>query len=94
MSLTTVTMPQLGESVVEGTIGAWLKAVGDRVEKYEPLVEVITDKVNTEIPSPVSGVVKEILVEAGATVKVGTPIAVLSAEEQAGGGEPSAAPAA
>lgn len=94
MSLTTVTMPQLGESVVEGTIGAWLKAVGDRVEKYEPLVEVITDKVNTEIPSPVSGVVKEILVEAGATVKVGTPIAVLSADEEAGGAEHSAAPAA
>ncbi|OUM98608.1 MAG: branched-chain alpha-keto acid dehydrogenase subunit E2 [Firmicutes bacterium ZCTH02-B6] len=91
MSLTTVTMPQLGESVVEGTIGAWLKAVGDRVEKYEPLVEVITDKVNTEIPSPVSGVVQEILVEAGATVKVGTPICVLAADEPAGAAETSAA---
>ncbi len=75
-------MPQLGESVVEGTIGTWLKAVGDRVEKYEPLVEVVTDKVNTEIPSPVSGVVQAILVEAGTTVPVGTPIAVLAADAE------------
>ena len=48
-------MPQLGESVTEGTIGNWLKQVGDRIEKYEPLVEVDTDKVNAEIPSPVAG---------------------------------------
>ena len=69
---TTVTMPRLGESVTEGTIGAWLKAIGDRVEKYEPLVEVVTDKVNAEIPSPVAGVVVEILVEPETTVPVGT----------------------
>src|SRR5690606_22543420 len=85
MAETTITMPQLGESVVEGTIGTWLKAVGDRVEKYEPLVEVVTDKVNTEIPSPVSGVVQAILVEAGTTVPVGTPIAVLAADAEDGG---------
>lgn len=98
MAQTTVTMPQLGESVVEGTIGTWLKSVGDRVEQFEPLVEVITDKVNTEIPAPVSGVLQTILVEEGATVAVGTPLAVLLAdrveEDGAGpaGAEVSAAP--
>ena len=66
-----VTMPQLGESVAEGTIGKWLKQPGDTVEKYEPLVEVITDKVNAEVPSPFAGVLKEILVEEGATVPPG-----------------------
>ena len=50
-----LTMPQLGESVTEGTVGRWLKALGERVDKYEPLVEVETDKVTTEIPSPVAG---------------------------------------
>jgi biotin carboxyl carrier protein len=56
-----VTMPQLGESVAEGTIGKWLKKPGDHVDKYEPLVEVITDKVNAEVPSPFAGILKEIL---------------------------------
>ncbi|MEA2524039.1 MAG: hypothetical protein QOF73_1266 [Thermomicrobiales bacterium] len=69
---TTITMPQLGESVTEGTIGNWLKQVGDRVEKYEPLVEVETDKVSSEIPSPVAGVLVEILIEPATTVPVGT----------------------
>ncbi|MBO8140558.1 MAG: 2-oxo acid dehydrogenase subunit E2 [Firmicutes bacterium] len=82
MSRTTVTMPKLGESVVEGTIASWLKAVGDRVEQYEPLVEVVTDKVNTEIPSPVSGVVEEILAKEGATVSVGAPIAILAVQSE------------
>jgi 2-oxoisovalerate dehydrogenase E2 component (dihydrolipoyl transacylase) len=58
-----VTMPQLGESVAEGTIGSWLKKLGDRVEKYEPLVEVVTDKVNAEVPSPFAGTLTAILVE-------------------------------
>ena len=58
-----VTMPQLGESVAEGTIGKWLKKPGDHVAKYEPLLEVITDKVNAEVPSPFEGVLKEILAE-------------------------------
>src|SRR6476469_10243178 len=74
MAVTQVTMPQLGESVTEGTIGKWLKQPGDKIEKYESLAEVITDKVNAEIPSPVSGVIKELKVEEGATVPVGTEI--------------------
>ena len=68
-----VTMPQLGESVAEGTIGRWLKKPGDRVEKYEPIVEVITDKVNAEVPSPFAGTLTAILVEEGATVPNETP---------------------
>ena len=69
---TTITMPQLGESVTEGLVGNWLKQVGDHVAKYEPLLEVVTDKVNTEVPSPVAGVLVEILVEPDTTVAVGT----------------------
>ncbi len=80
-TLTTVTMPQLGESVTEGTIGEWLKQVGDRVEKYEPLVEVETDKVNSEIPAPVAGMLVELLVEPQTTVPVG---AALCRIEEAG----------
>jgi pyruvate/2-oxoglutarate dehydrogenase complex dihydrolipoamide acyltransferase (E2) component len=76
-----VTMPQLGESVAEGTIGKWLKKPGDHVAKYEPLLEVITDKVNAEVPSPYEGVLKEILVEEGATVPNNAEIAVI---EEAG----------
>ncbi len=70
-----ITMPQLGESVVEGTIGRWLKREGDPVAKYEPLVEIITDKVNAEYPSPVEGKLKAILVPEGETVEVGAEIA-------------------
>src|ERR671919_752515 len=76
-----VTMPQLGESVAEGTIGKWLKQPGDTVEKYEPLLEVITDKVNAEVPSPFAGVLKEILVEEGATVPNNAEIAVIETSE-------------
>ena len=72
-----VTMPQLGESVAEGTIGKWLKQPGDHVAKYEPLLEVITDKVNAEVPSPFEGVLREILVEEGATVPNNAEIAVI-----------------
>jgi 2-oxoisovalerate dehydrogenase E2 component (dihydrolipoyl transacylase) len=68
-------MPQLGESVAEGTIGRWLKKPGDPVAKYEPIVEVITDKVNAEVPSPFAGTLIAILVEEGATVPNETPIA-------------------
>jgi pyruvate/2-oxoglutarate dehydrogenase complex dihydrolipoamide acyltransferase (E2) component len=82
-----VTMPQLGESVAEGTIGKWLKKPGDHVAKYEPLLEVITDKVNAEVPSPFEGVLKEILVEEGATVPNNAEIAVI---EEAGGAAASA----
>jgi 2-oxoisovalerate dehydrogenase E2 component (dihydrolipoyl transacylase) len=73
-------MPQLGESVTEGTIGRWLKQVGDQVEKYEPIVEVTTDKVNAEVPSPFSGVLTEILATEGETLSVGQPICEIAAE--------------
>jgi 2-oxoisovalerate dehydrogenase E2 component (dihydrolipoyl transacylase) len=77
-----VTMPQLGESVAEGTIGKWLKQPGDTVDKYEPLLEVITDKVNAEVPSPFAGVLKEILVEEGATVPNNAEIAVIETADE------------
>ncbi|MEO8274539.1 MAG: dihydrolipoamide acetyltransferase family protein, partial [Chloroflexota bacterium] len=83
-------MPQLGESVAEGTIGKWLKKPGDHVAKYEPLVEVITDKVNAEVPSPYAGVLKEILVEEGETVPNNAEIAVI---EEVGGASGDATPA-
>jgi pyruvate/2-oxoglutarate dehydrogenase complex dihydrolipoamide acyltransferase (E2) component len=88
-----VTMPQLGESVAEGTIGKWLKQPGDTVEKYEPLLEVITDKVNAEVPSPFAGVLKEILAEEGATVPNNAEIAVIETSEEAdaAGPEPASA---
>ena len=70
-------MPQLGETVTEGTVAQWLKKVGDPVEKYEAFLEVSTDKVNAEVPSPVTGVIKEVLVKEGDTVPVGTAIAVI-----------------
>ena len=78
-----VTMPQLGESVAEGTIGRWLKQPGDTVAKYEPLLEVITDKVNAEVPSPFAGVLKEILAEEGATVPNNAEIAIIETEDEA-----------
>ena len=80
-----VTMPQLGESVAEGTIGKWLKQPGDTVEKYEPLLEVITDKVNAEVPSPFAGVLKEILVEEGETVPNNAEIAVIETADEGAG---------
>ena len=69
---TNVTMPQLGESVVEGTIAKWLVKEGDAVVEDQPLVEVTTDKIDTEIPSPAAGVVGRIAVPEGATVAIGT----------------------
>jgi 2-oxoisovalerate dehydrogenase E2 component (dihydrolipoyl transacylase) len=86
-----VTMPQLGESVAEGTIGKWLKAVGDEVALDEPLLEVITDKVNAEVPSPFAGILREILVQEGQNVPYGVEIAVI--EETAGATAPKAATA-
>ncbi|QRN80209.1 MAG: E3 binding domain-containing protein, partial [Nocardiopsis sp. BM-2018] len=84
---TSVSMPALGESVTEGTVTQWLKNVGDTVEVDEPLLEVSTDKVDTEIPSPVAGVLTKILVEEDETVEIGTEIAII------GGGSGSAATA-
>jgi 2-oxoisovalerate dehydrogenase E2 component (dihydrolipoyl transacylase) len=87
-----VTMPQLGESVAEGTIGKWLKQPGDHVAKYEPLLEVITDKVNAEVPSPFEGILTEILVEEGATVPNDAEIAIIETSEAADAGAGVTAP--
>jgi pyruvate dehydrogenase E2 component (dihydrolipoamide acetyltransferase) len=87
---TEVVMPQMGESIFEGTITKWLKKVGDKVERDEPLFEISTDKVDAEIPSPVAGVLQEIRSEAGATVQVNTTVALIG-----GGAAPAkASPAA
>ena len=74
---TTITMPHLGETVTEGTVAQWLKKPGDSVEKYEAFVEVSTDKVNAEVPSPVTGVIRELIVKEGETVPTGAPIAII-----------------
>ncbi|MEY8210591.1 biotin/lipoyl-containing protein, partial [Corynebacterium sp. MNWGS58] len=79
----SVEMPELGESVTEGTITQWLKSVGDTVEADEPLLEVSTDKVDTEVPSPVSGTILEIKAEEDDTVEVGDVIAVIGDEDEA-----------
>jgi 2-oxoisovalerate dehydrogenase E2 component (dihydrolipoyl transacylase) len=75
--MASVKMPQRGESITEGTISKWLKKPGDQVKKYEGLVEIITDKVNAEVPAPLAGILREIKVKEGATVTVGTEIAVI-----------------
>src|SRR6516164_11615911 len=77
MAETKVIMPQMGESIFEGTITKWLKKAGERVERDEPLFEISTDKVDSEIPAPASGVVKEILVKEGQTVQINTVVAVI-----------------
>src|SRR5882672_7019732 len=87
----SIVVPQLGESVAEGTVSKWLKAVGDRVRKEEPLVEIQTDKINVEIPSPADGTLQGILIAEGTTVLVGTEIGVLTGAGEAAG---AAAPAA
>src|SRR5688572_25948693 len=77
----TLTMPEVGETVTEGTIERWLKKPGDKVEKYEPIVEINTDKVNVELPCPVSGTLTEILAQEGATIPVGAELARLETAE-------------
>ena len=84
---TEVIMPQMGESIFEGTITKWLKKVGDVVQKDEPLFEISTDKVDAEIPSPVAGVLTEIKVPEGETVQINTVVALVGAA-----GEATAAP--
>jgi pyruvate dehydrogenase E2 component (dihydrolipoamide acetyltransferase) len=84
-----VIMPQMGESIFEGTITKWLKKPGDKIERDEPLFEISTDKVDAEIPAPVAGVLKEIKVKEGQTVPIQTVVAVIDA---AGAGTPAAAP--
>ena len=81
---TTIKMPQLGESVTEGTIERWLVKEGDTVEQYDPLFEVVTDKVNAEVPAEVAGTITKIIVGDGQTVKVGTPLAEIDAGDGAG----------
>src|SRR4030095_5849340 len=85
-----VKMPQMGESIAEGTIVKWLKKVGDAVKRDEPLFEISTDKVDAEIPAPTSGVLSEIKVQEGETVAVNTVVAVING----GGGAAQPAPAA
>lgn len=87
---TTITMPQLGETVTEGTVAQWLKKPGEAIEKYEAFVEVSTDKVNAEVPSPVSGVLREIIAKEGETVPTGAPIAII---DEVGAKAAAAAPA-
>ena len=82
--MTSIQMPQLGETIVEGTILKWLKGEGETIERDEPLFEISTDKVDTEVPSPVGGTVTKILVEEGATVPVGTALAEIDSGEGAG----------
>ena len=80
MSVATIKMPQLGESVTEGTVDRWLKQEGEFVKRDEPLVEVVTDKVNAEIPSPFEGKLVRISVTEGSTVLVGAEIAQIEVE--------------
>src|SRR4029077_8806542 len=86
-----VIMPQMGESIFEGTITKWLKKPGDKIERDEPLFEISTDKVDAEIPSPSAGVLKEIKVNEGQTVPIQTVVAVIDAD---GAGASAGAPAA
>ena len=87
---TEVVMPQMGVSVSEGTITKWLKSEGEHIGRDEPLLEISTDKVDTEVPSPGEGVVAQILVQEGETVEVGTVLAVIAPE----GAAPAEAPPA
>src|SRR5687768_13121828 len=94
--MTQVKMPQLGETVIEGTIIKWLKQEGEQIAQDEPLFEISTDKVDTEVPSPAAGTLTKILVPEGQTVSVGTDLAMIeSGDGSAAGssGEPAAAEA-
>src|SRR5260370_10003849 len=95
--MTDVVMPQMGESIVEGTLTKWLKKPGERIERDEPLFEISTDKVDTEIPSPAAGTLAEVLVEEGKTVGINTVVARIneggSADAGAAAAKPAAAPA-
>ena len=88
---TDVLMPQMGESIAEGTVSRWLKKVGDRVERDEPLLEISTDKVDAEIPSPAAGTLTEILAQEGQTVAVNTAVARIAAEGEAAAPQPAGA---
>src|SRR5581483_9475707 len=90
---TDVVMPQMGESIAEGTIVRWIKKVGDKVDRDEPLFEISTDKVDAEIPSPAAGVVAEIRVKEGETVAVNSVVAVIGAAGDAKAAPPATPPA-
>ena len=87
----TIELPHVGESVVEGTIGKWLKKPGETIKRYEPLVEIITDKVTMEVPSPVEGTVVHLLAEEGETLPMGAPIAEVATADSPEGAEPETA---
>lgn len=92
-SATEVVMPQMGESITEGTVSKWLKSVGDAVAKDEPLLEISTDKVDAEVPSPAEGILLEIKTNEGETVAVGSVVALVGAAGSAVSSAPAAAPA-
>ena len=91
MARIDVVMPQMGESIAEGTMSRWLKKVGDAVKRDEPIFEISTDKVDAEIPSPTSGVLAEVLVTEGQTVPVQTIVARIETEAGAVAAAPAAA---
>src|SRR5499426_3338077 len=93
MAKVDVLMPQMGESIAEGTLSKWLKKVGDPVKRDEPLFEISTDKVDAEIPAPAAGVLAEIKVQEGQTVPVQTLVAVLETDASAAASKPTPAPA-
>src|SRR5256885_7539714 len=90
--MTDVVMPQMGESIVEGTLTKWLKKAGDTVERDEPLFEISTDKVDTEIPSPAAGVLADVMVQEGQTVSVNAVVARIN-DDGASAAAPAAPPA-
>src|SRR5437660_10439921 len=90
---TDVVMPQMGESIFEGTITKWLKKVGDKVQRDEPLFEISTDKVDAEIPAPAAGVLREIKASEGSTVQVNTVVAVIGGAGAPAAEAPAPAPA-
>ena len=89
--MTDVLMPQMGESIVEGTVTKWLKKVGDKVERDEPLLEISTDKVDSEVPAPVAGTLEEMIVQEGETVEINTVLARIGDGSRAGQGQPQEA---
>src|SRR3954462_15811067 len=93
LKMTDVVMPQMGESIVEGTLTKWLKKPGERVERDEPLFEISTDKVDTEIPSPAAGTLAEVLIEEGKTVGINTVVARIDEGGGASASKPTSAAA-
>src|SRR5215218_5007828 len=89
-----VVMPQMGESITEGTVSKWLKAVGEKIEKDEPILEISTDKVDAEVPSPAAGTLLEIRHQEGETVEVGTALALVGSQNGAStAAQPASKPA-